>query len=139
LTTPLEIGCDVRYEQTTSDLGTLTSTWLLGGVRAGVLPGWELTGTFSQQNTTGSEAGYNGTLLARYPYLYSNADLGKYSTFTVDGNVQSLKFSSVLQVTKNSTLYLDYDLTRGNIHPYVQTIVGTLENQYMEMTYEIKF
>ncbi|HTC22267.1 MAG TPA: hypothetical protein VK859_15525, partial [bacterium] len=33
----LEVGTNFRLEQTNSDLGTLTSTWIIGGIRADVL------------------------------------------------------------------------------------------------------
>ncbi len=135
---PLEIGTNVRYEQTTSGLGTLTSAWIIGGIKVGVLPFWDLAGAFSNQDVNGSDAGYGGTLLARYPYIYDSTDLGQYSTFTVKGSVQSLRFSSTFKVNRNSNIYLDWDWTTGNLLPLAPN-QGTLNNHYMELTYEVKF
>ena len=134
----MEIGTNVRYEQTTSALGTLTSTWIIGGLRVGVLPFWELSGAFSEQDVKGTDAGYGGTLWARYSYIFDNSDLGQYSPFTVNGSIQSLRFSSVFKVNRNSNIYLDWALTNGNLLPVNQN-QGMLNNQFTELTYEIKF
>ena len=134
---PLEIGANARYEQTTSGLGTLTSTWIMGGLKVGVLPFWELAGAISEQDVNGSDAGYGGTLWARYPYIFDNTDLGQYSTFTVKGSIQSLRFSSTFKVNRNSNIYLDWDWTTGNLLPS-NPVQGTLNNQFMELTYEVK-
>ncbi len=134
----LEIGTNARYEQTTSELGTLTSAWVVGGLRVGVLPFWEISGAFSEQDVNGTDAGYGGTLWARYSYLYDNSDLGQYSAFTVKGSIQSLRFSSTVKVNRNSNIYLDWDWTTGNLLP-VNPNQGTFNNQFMELTYEVKF
>ncbi|HEY5039942.1 MAG TPA: hypothetical protein VIJ93_12800, partial [bacterium] len=138
----LEIGVNGRYEQTTSAIGTLTSTWILGGVRAGIFSWWEAAASFGTQQLNGSEAGYGGTTLARYSYTFDNRDLlvGGYSVFNINGSWQSWRVSSTFKMTKNSNLYFDYDMTWGNALPYVRTsLPGTLNNQFMELTYEIQF
>ncbi len=134
----LEIGGNARFEQTNSSLGTLTSTWILGGLRVGVLPSVDLSTAFSSQNVNGTEMGYQDSLFARYSYLFDNSDVGSYEQFNVNGSIQSLRFSTDFKVNRNSNFYLDYDITQGNLHP-AGPIKGTLHNEYMEITYEIKF
>lgn len=134
----LELGTNVRFEQTNSDLGTLTSNWLIGALRVQVLPVWEITTAYSWQGADGTEAGYNGTLWARYPYLYDNSDLGSYSPVTVNGSNQSLRMSHVFRVNRNSTIYLDYDYTWGNLMTLTPN-QGSLASQFAEVTYEVKF
>ena len=134
----IEIGANIRFEQTDSAVGDLTSTNLLGGIKVGVLPSWDLAVAYGMRNVSGTEVGYLGTLYARYTYLYDNTDLGTYGQVNVQGTVQSLRFSSVFKVNKNSNFYVDYDLTQGNFRPtLLQT--GELDNQFMELTYEILF
>ncbi len=134
----LEVGTNIRYEQTHSDLGTLTSTWLIGALRIQVLPVWGMTMAYSWQHADGTEAGYDGTLWARYPYLYDNSDLGDYSPVSVNGTNQSLRLSHVFKVNRNSTIYLDYDYTWGNLLTLTPN-QGSLTNQFAEVTYEVKF
>jgi hypothetical protein len=134
----LEVGTNFRFEQTNSDLGTLTSTWIIGGIRADVLPVWEVSASISKQTANGEEAGYLGTLYARYSYLYDNSDLGLYVPIKVSGNIQSFRFSNGFKINRNSTLYLDYDFTSGNMLP-TSPLQGTLNNQFAEVTYEVKF
>ncbi len=134
----LEIGTNVRYEQTTSDLGTLTSTWLIGGIQVDVLPMWGVALAYGWQHADGTEAGYDGTLWARYSYLYDNSDLGSYTPVTVNGTNQSIRVSNTFKINRNSTLYLDYDFTTGDLYP-TNTLQGTLNNQFAEVTYEVKF
>ncbi len=134
----LEVGTNVRYEQTTSDLGTLTSTWLIGGIQVDVLPVWGIALAYGWQHADGTEAGYDGTLWARYSYLYENTDLGAYTPVTVNGTNQSIRVSNTFKVNRNSTLYLDYDFTTGDLTP-ANNIQGTLNNQFAEVTYEVKF
>ena len=136
----LEIGTNVRFEQTNSDLGTLTSTWLIGGVRADILPAWEVAAAYSWRNATGTEAGYNGTLWARYPYLYDNSDLSFYTPVTANETIQSVRLSSSIKVNRNSSLFADYDWTTGtgNLMP-INPIQGNLNNQFVEVTYEVQF
>ena len=136
----LEIGVNVRYEQTNSAIGTLTSDWILGGIRAEIFSWWETAASFGVQEINGTEAGYGGTTLARYAYQYDNTDLGAYSAFSINGNRQSWKLSEDFKMDRNSTLYFDYGLTWGNAVPYVgQAQPGTLYNQFMEVTYAIQF
>jgi hypothetical protein len=138
----LEVGANVRYEQTNSAIGTLTSDWILGGVRAEIFSWWEAAASFGVQEINGTEAGYGGTTLARYSYQFDNTDLlaGGYSAFSINGNRQSWKLSSDFRMDRNSTLYFDYGLTWGNAVPYVgQAVPGTLYNQFMELTYAIQF
>jgi hypothetical protein len=139
----LEVGTNIRMEQTTSSMGTLTSTWILGGVRADILPVWELSAAFSQQNANGTDTGYvdgsgNPTLWARYVYLFDATDLGQYKPFTVDGSIESVRISNAFKVNRNSSIYLDYDWTTGNMMPN-NPALGTVNNQYVEVTYEVKF
>ena len=43
-------------------------------------------------------------------------------------------------MNRNSSFDLDYDFTSGDAVPYTGTAKpGTLDNQYMEVTYEIEF
>lgn len=138
----LEIGANARFEQTTSSIGTLTSAWGVGGIRADFLPVWEVTAAYSQQNAHGTDTGYmlNGapTLWARYVYIFDNSDYGQYQPFSVNGTNQSLRLSNAFKINRNSTLYLDYDWTFGNLVPSGQ-LQGTLNNQFGEVTYEVQF
>ena len=137
----LVVGTNVRFEQTNSAIGTLTSAWILGGVQVGLFPWWEMAASYSDQELKGSDSGIGGSTLARYSYIFDNSDLGSYQVFNIDGSNQSFRLSSVFKINRNSSLYLDYDLTGGNAVPYVgATAPGTkLNNQYLEMTYEIQF
>ncbi len=136
----LEIGANLRYEQTNSAIGTLTSDWILGGIRAEIFSWWETAASFGVQDINGTEAGYGGTTLARYAYQYDNTDLGEYTAFNINGTRQSWKLSEDFRMDRNSTLYFDYGITWGNAVPYVgQALPGTLYNQFMEVTYAIQF
>ncbi len=134
----LEIGTNFRYEQTNSSLGTLTSLWAIGGVRVEILPVWEMSVAYSQRQANGTEYGYGGSLYARYSYLYDGSDLNQYSSFTVNGTVQSLRWSTTFNVNRNSSLYLDYGWSFGNMLPSGQ-MQGTLNNQFGEVSYEVRF
>lgn len=129
LETPLEIGTNVRYEQTTSAAGTLNGLALLGGIRAGFFSWWEGTVAFMHQSANGQEQGLLGTAVARYSYLFDNADLGDYSTFNIDETAQTLKWSSIFKFNKNSRLYLTYSIFNAK----------NSNHQNMEMLYEIEF
>jgi hypothetical protein len=137
----LVVGSNVRFEQTNSAIGTLTSAWVLGGVQVGLFPWWEMAASYSDQEIKGTDSGFQGTTLARYSYIFDNSDLGEYQVFNINGSNQSFRLSSVFNINRNSSLYLDYDLTGGDAVPYVgATAPGTkLNNQYLEMTYEIQF
>ncbi len=137
----LVIGTNVRFEQTNSSIGTLTSVWALGGVEAGLFSWWHTALSFGVDNVSGSEAGYNGTTMARYSYLFNNQDLGLYQPFTINGTNNSLRLSTAFTLNRNSKLYLDYDYTFGNAVPYFGTTPngGNLNNQFAELTYEILF
>jgi hypothetical protein len=134
----LELGTNVRYERTNSALGTLTSLWIMGGARVDVLPVWEISAAYSWQNAQGTEAGYNGTLWARYSYLYDNSDLGAYTPVTINGTNQSIRLTNAVKVNRNSTIYLDTDWTSGNLLSLIPT-QGTFNNLFGEVTYEIRF
>ncbi len=145
----LVLGTNVRYEKTTSSIGTLTSIWVLGGVKIGVLDGWDVSASYGSQAVTGTEAGYvyadstgvsHQTFLARYPYLFDNSDLGYYQPFSVNGTNQSVQLSSEVRTSRNTRFYADYGFTSGDVVPYVGTAnTGTLHNEFMELTYEIQF
>jgi hypothetical protein len=135
----VEVGANVRVEQTKSSLGTLDCGWVLGSVRVEALAGWDVAVAFSRQTMSGSEAGLNGTLLARYAFLFDATDQGQYGLVNVNGSVESLRFSSRLQLDRHSRLFLDVDFTNGNILPFAPSTAGNLSNQYMELTYEVKF
>jgi hypothetical protein len=141
----LVIGTNVRYEETDSSIGTLTSTWVLGGIEAGLFSWWEMALSFGADSVSGSEAGYmmNGqvTTLARYSYMFDNTDLGQYQVFNINGTNDSFRLSTSFTLNRNSKLYLDYDSTWGNAVPYFGTTppTGTLNNQFAELTYEIQF
>jgi len=134
----LEVGTNVRLEQTTSVLGTLTTTWLIGAIKAGVLPIWDIEASFSEQDINGTDAGIGGFSWARYSYIYDNTDLGSYTTFTVNGNSQVLLLSSVLKINRNSSLYLDYEWYQANDLWNTTTRVKLIDN-IAELTYEVQF
>lgn len=136
----LEIGTNIRYESTTSELGTLNSFWIIGGVRADVLPVWEVSVAYSSRTANGVEAGYNGTLWARYPYLYDNSDLGAYTPISVDGKDTSLQISNGFKINRNSTLYIDYSFSTTNMVQLTSLpLPADLTMNFGEVTYEIKF
>lgn len=134
----LEIGTNVRVEQTSSVLGTLTNTGILGGIRADLLPALEISGAFGWQGSNGTEAGYLGWLMASYPYLYDNSALGQYAPVTINASNITVRFATAFKVNKNSTIYLDYDWADGNLvrgdpnQPHRSNHDGRL-------TYEINF
>ena len=135
----LEVGVNFRYEETDSLLGSLTSTWIIGGVRADVLPAWEISAAFSERDANGTEESIGGnTLWARYPFLFDSTDAGSYQPFTVNGSVQSLGFTNSFKVNRNSSIYLDYVWTTGNMLP-TNPNQGTVNNSFTEVTYEVQF
>ncbi len=145
----LVLGTNVRYEKTTSSIGTLTNTWILGGVKIGILNGWDVSASYGNQAVNGTEAGYaytdssgvsHQTFLARYPFLFDNSDLGNYQPFSVNGSNQSVQLSSEIRTSRNTRFFADYGFTSGNVVPYVGTPnTGTLHNEFLELTYEIQF
>ncbi len=139
LDTPLEIGTNVRYEQTTSVAGTLNSLGLWTGVRIGIVKEWEVNLALGIQSANGTEEGIDGSTLARYSYVFDNTDLGSYKAFTVNDSVGYYLLSTSFRFDRNSTLYLDYDLSSGNELENVGQITGTLQNQFIGMSYEVKF
>jgi hypothetical protein len=139
LSTPLEIGTNIRFEETTSAAGTLDSFWILGGVRAGLVPGWEVSGAFGARSFSGSDMGYNGLPIARYSYLFNNSDLGFYAPFTVNGYDDQYILSTTIETGKNTKLHLDYSLDWGNQVQYYGGIPGVLNNQFVELSYETIF
>jgi hypothetical protein len=68
-----------------------------------------------------------------------NSDLGSYAPFTVNDSVEYYLLSTSFRFDHNSTLYLDYDLSSGNELATVGSITGTLQNQFIGMSYEVKF
>ena len=150
LTTPLEIGINARYEETTSSAGTLTSTGIWEGQRVGFFQWWEASAAFGLQSFSGSEMGYLGSPLARYSYQFNNQDyftiingqilnLPIYQPFSVNGSNQYVMLSTTFKLNRNSRVYLDYDFSWGNEIPTVGPIQWTLNNQYLGMTYETEF
>jgi hypothetical protein len=139
LSTPLEIGANIRLEDTTSEAGTLDSFWVLGGMRAGLFPGWEVSGAFGVRSVSGSEMGYQGFPIARYSYLFNNQDLGSYTPVTVNGYDAQYILSTTIGTGRNAKLHFDYVMDWGNELQYVGDLGGTLYNQYMELTYELEF
>jgi len=139
LSTPLEIGSDIRYEQTSSSVGTLTSTWFLGSLRVGFFPGVDTTVAYSERDFNGTDEGINGTTLARYSYIYDPRDLGTYTVFKVNGYNKSFLASLAIEMTLNSHLYFDYGLISGTELVDFGPLQGTLNNQYIAGTYEIKW
>src|SRR5665213_3666149 len=143
LDTPLEIGTNMRYEQTTSVVGTLNSMGIWGEIRVGIVKEWEVDLALGAQSANGTEEGLvvNGipTPLARYSYVFDNTDLGSYKAFTVNDSVGYYLLSTSFRFDRNSTVYLDYDLSSGNDMANVGQISGTLQNQFIGMTYEVKF
>jgi hypothetical protein len=65
-------------------------------------------------------------------------DAGQYSTFNVNGTVQSLRFSSSIKVNPQSSLYLDYDWSAGDMLS-AYPLAGNLNNEFAEVTYEVQF
>jgi hypothetical protein len=139
LETPMEIGTNMRYEQTTSSVGTLTTFGAWGGLKVGLFDWWETAVAFGAESVNGTDEGVNGTTFARYSYLFDNTDLGTYSAFNVNGTEQSLRWSTTFKFNRNSRLYLDYSLTSGTYVPNLGPVTGTVNNQFMEMTYEVEF
>jgi len=139
LDTPLEIGTNVRYEQTTSVVGTLNSLGLWCGLRVGIVKEWEVDLALGAQSANGTEEGINGSPVARYSYVFDNTDLGSYQPFTVNDSIGYYLLSTSFQFDRNSTLYLDYDLSSGNEIEAVGQITGTLQNQFIGTDYEVKF
>jgi len=98
----------------------------------------DISAAFSNLTASGSDMGYNGTFFARYPYLFDNTDLGSYSVFTVNNNTNSWRLSSVITINRNSSLFMDYDMSWGS-NQFGTAPAISLNNQFMELTYEIKF
>jgi hypothetical protein len=113
----------------------------------GLFNWWEVTGAVSFKSAQGSDMGIDGTTLARYSYIYNNEDLGTYSVFTVNDTVQDLLFSSTFILDDHSKLHFDYSFETGtnngaNAASGVipgSILIGTVNNQYAEMTYEVQF
>jgi hypothetical protein len=86
-------------------------------------------------------------VFARYSYIYNNEDLGLYKPFTVNNaDIQNWLISMAFKLDDHSKLDFDYSMTMGNNAPNYGSILGAasalpaaLNNQYMEMTYEVKF
>ncbi len=138
LKTPIELGTNLRYEQTNSVVGTLTDDWILGGIKVGLFPWWEVSAAYGVQTMNGSDMGYGGGTYARYSYVYNNQDLGSYSVFTVNGTIQDLMWSTTFNLDGHSKLHFDYSFAYGN-EGLNSAPAQTLYNQYMELTYEVKF
>jgi hypothetical protein len=136
---PLEIGFNLRYEETSSSVGTLTNMEAWEFQKIGLASWWEISAAIGYDSFNGTEMGYLGSPLARYSYQFDNADLGYYTPFTIDGNNQYLLFSTAFKINRNSTLYGDYGYSWGNKVPTFAQCVGTIYNQYVGMTYEIEF
>ncbi|HVZ79313.1 MAG TPA: hypothetical protein VHE12_00780 [bacterium] len=139
LSTPFVIGTNVRFEETSSVAGTLDSLWVLGGVEAGLFPGWQVGGSFGTRSFSGSEMGIGGVPTARATYLFDNTDLGQYSVFTVNGYDNQLILSTTLETGRNTKVHFDYSFDWTNELPYDGPISGTLNNEFMELTYETEF
>ena len=143
LKTPLELGTNIRFEQTNSLIGTLTDTWILGGVRAGIFSWWEVSAAYGVQTMKGTDSGYvigtYQTTLARYSYLFNNVDLGHYQVFNVDGSLKNILLSTTFNIDRNSKLHFDYSFASGNEIPNIGPAPGTLNDEFMELTYEVKF
>jgi hypothetical protein len=129
----IELGSNARYERTNSSIGTLESLELLGGLRVGVLPFWDVEASFEHRRINGLESGYDGTIFARYPYLYDNQDLGDYSIFQIDESVKRWNLSCDFKVTSHSDIWLDYQFSqddyRESNHVY-RTFYQKLGTQY---------
>jgi hypothetical protein len=148
--TPLEVGLNARYEETSSAVGTLTSMGIWESQRAGIFDWWETSAAFGYESFSGTEMGYLGAPLARYSYQYDNRDFFTiingntyvsplYWPFSVDGSNQYLLLSTNFKINRNSTLYLDYGYAWGNKVPTFTQGTGTLNNEFAGMTYEIEF
>jgi hypothetical protein len=133
----LEIGTNVRLEQTSSVLGNLTGTDILGSIRAEILPAVQLTAAYEWRGAQGTEAGVGGELVAAYPYLYDNSALGAYTPVTVNNSRQTVYFSTAFKVNKNSTIYLDYDWIDGAFLDDPSPI--HISDHFGRISYEIKF
>lgn len=151
LKTPLELGTNVRYEQTNSQAGTLTDFWWLTGVRVGIFKWWEMTMAGGFRTASGSDMGVDGTTLARYSYIMNNEDLGSYSKFTVNDYVGDILFSMTFNIDSHSKLHFDYSFENGtnngtSASPTTASgivpgayLTGAVNNQYVETTYEVQF
>ncbi len=134
----LEIGTNVRLEQTSSVLGSLSSTWILGSIRAEVLPAIQFSVAYGWRGAQGTEAGYQGTLMANYAYLYDNSALGFYSPVSVNTSRNYVLFSTAFKINKNSTMFFDYDWTDGNsqLSDPTQTHIS---DHFGRVSYDIQF
>jgi hypothetical protein len=151
LKTPFELGTNVRYEQTNSQVGTLTDFWWLTGLRVGLFKWWDVTVAAGIRTANGSDMGIAGTTLARYSYIMNNEDLGSYSVFTVNDYVSDLMFSTTFNMDGHSKLHFDYSFETGtnngtSTSPTTASGIisgaalnGTVNNQYFEVTYEVQF
>jgi hypothetical protein len=150
LKTPLEVGLNARYEETSSTVGTLTTMGIWESQRVGFFSWWEASAAVGFESFSGTEMGYFGTPLARYSYQFDNRDFFTivngntylsplYWPFSVDGSNQYFLLSTNFKINRNSTLYLDYGYAWGNKVPTFTQGTGTLNNEFAGMTYEIEF
>ncbi len=166
LKTPLELGTNIRYESTSSQVGTLQDIWWLTGVRIGLFNWWEVTAAGGLRTASGTDMGIDGTTVARYSYIYNNEDLGTYTPFTVNDAYSDILLSTTFSLDDHSKLHLDYSFeagtnngasysglapgttlagygaiitSPGNAVAGTGSLNGTVNVQYVEMSYEIKF
>jgi hypothetical protein len=136
---PLELGVNVRFENTSSVVGDLTSLWALGGLRVGVLPFCQVAGSFGVRDFSGREMGYVGSFMARTPYLFDNGDLGYYTVVDMAGTVTHYSLSLLFPIDRHSNLMVDYSMVSGDAHPTLSALPGDLHNQFMGLSYEVEF
>jgi hypothetical protein len=132
------LGMNARFEKTSSLLGDLNCAWWVMEAKSEVMPGWGLSVAGSIRSARGDEAGLDGSLWARYPYLFDNQDLGRYQRVHVDGRVKSLTVSNSFRLSRQGTLNLDGGWTDGDMAPS-SGILGAWKRQFVEATYEIRF
>lgn len=134
----VEVGANARFERTDSSIGRLESLWTLGSLRVGILKPWEVTLAAFQRKSYGTEAGMDGTLWARYSYLYDNTDLGRYGAVTVDRRVRSVRLSQDLKLNDHADLFLDWAWTETRDFGSALS-ASRLCGQFAGLTYEVRF
>ena len=133
---PLEISLNVRSEKTVSSLGTLKSTGVVPGLRAGVAKGWEWNLAYAHYRYQGVEAGLNGTLTARYSYWYDPTDRTHYSQVPVDSTGGTIFVSTKIAMGKSSDLSLDGWTSSGKS---LDVANSRMRSQYLGFMHETRF
>ncbi len=134
----VELGANARFERTKSSLGTLETWFGIVGLRVGALRFWEVEAAACQLKTYGFESTMDGTRYARASYLFENQDLGHYSVVRFERVVRMLRLGNVFRLSGHSDLLLDWAWSETEA-PVTATLKSRLCNQFVGLTYEIRF